>query len=54
MYSKNTINEDKIIQKLIEHDKKLDEIVTKGEFKQYKEEMLSGQDKMLQILERLD
>jgi len=48
------MNEDKIVQKLIEHDKKFDELVTKGEFKQFKEEMLSGQDRMLQILERLD
>ena len=48
------MNEDKIISKLIEHDRKLDEVVTKSEFNDFKDKVLTGQDKMMNILERLD
>ncbi|OGH69019.1 MAG: hypothetical protein A2754_00980 [Candidatus Magasanikbacteria bacterium RIFCSPHIGHO2_01_FULL_47_8] len=48
------MNEDKIIQKLLEQDDKLASIVTKEEFQQTRNEILSGQDTMITILKRLD
>lgn len=48
------MNEDKIISKLIEHDKKIDEVVTKTEFAEFRDKVLTGQDRMMNVLERLD
>lgn len=48
------MNEDKIILKLAEHDKRFDELVTKGEFQEFKRQVLTGQDEMMAILRRLD
>lgn len=48
------MNEDRIIAKLAEHDQKFGDLVTKGEFNQFKERVLSTQDEMLSILRRLD
>lgn len=45
---------DKIIDKLVEHDGRLDQMVTKNEFNTFKDQILTGQDKMMQILQRLD
>ena len=45
---------DRIIKKLVEHDERMDTFVTKQEFSQFRGEMLSGQDKMIKILDRLD
>ena len=45
---------EKVINKLIEHDEKFDNMVTKDEFYQFKDEILTGQDKMMTILQRLD
>ena len=46
--------EDKIIKKLLEHDEKLKELVTKREFREFRNEVLAGQDKILTIVQRLD
>ena len=46
--------EDKIIKKLLEHDDKIERLVTKDEFKIFRDEVLNGQDKMIGILTRLD
>jgi len=43
-------NEEKIIQKLIDHDELLRNMVTKGEFNDFKNSILSGQDQILTIL----
>ncbi|MDI6734438.1 MAG: hypothetical protein QMD50_03065 [Patescibacteria group bacterium] len=48
------MNEDKVIQKLIEHDKKLDELVTKTEFHDFKNRIFIAQDEIITILRRLD
>jgi len=48
------MNEDKIIQKLIDIDAKLDGLVAKSEFNLFKEEYFNGQDQVLSILKRLD
>lgn len=48
------MSNEKIIQKLLEHDEKLKELVTKVEFSGFRNEVLVNQDKMMAILERLD
>ncbi|MFH0712384.1 MAG: hypothetical protein V2A55_00780 [Candidatus Jorgensenbacteria bacterium] len=48
------MNEDKIIQKLSEHDKRFSELVTKVDFNDFKNRVFTTQDKMLTILNRLD
>ena len=45
------MNEDKIFQKLTEHDKRFDEL-TSG-FKDFKNQIFTVQDEMLTILRRL-
>jgi hypothetical protein len=45
---------DLVIGKLSEHDERLDNLVTKVEFQDFKDKVLTGQDKMMNILERLD
>jgi hypothetical protein len=37
--------EDKIVKKLLEHDEKLDQMVTKGEFQNFRNEMLAARMK---------
>lgn len=46
--------EDKIIEKLIELDQKIDNTVRKEEFTRFRDEVLTSQDKMITILQRLD
>mgnify|MGYP001581038299 CR=1 FL=1 len=48
------MNEDKIIEKLIEHDARFDECVTKDEFHSFREELRLTNDQMMVILKRLD
>ena len=48
------MNEDKIIQKLIEIDAKLDNVVVKDDLDSFKKEYFNGQDQVLAILKRLD
>lgn len=48
------MNEDKIIQKLGEHDKRFDELVTRKEFTDFKHQVPTGQDEILTIVRRLD
>lgn len=48
------MSEDKIIEKLLEHDEKLSNMVTNDEFQKFRSEMLQGQDTMVGILKRLD
>ncbi len=52
------MNEEKIIAKLVDHDEQLREIkdnmVTKNELAEFKDEYLQGQDEMMTILKRLD
>lgn len=48
------MDESKIIQKLIEHDQRFDQMVTKEEFKNFRNEVLVAQDEMITILRRLD
>lgn len=48
------MSEDKIIEKLLEHDEKLSNMVTNDEFQKFRNEMLQGQDTMVGILKRLD
>ncbi len=48
------MNEDKIIQKLIEIDAKLDNVVVKDDLNSFKKEYFNGQDQVLAILKRLD
>jgi hypothetical protein len=43
-----------IVGKLIEHDEKLDNMVTKQEFHELREEILQGQDEIITIVKRLD
>lgn len=45
---------DQVIAKLIEHDERLDQMVTKTAFNSFRNEMLTGQDKIITILKRLD
>lgn len=44
---------DMLAKKAIEHDARFDELVTKNEFNDFKDEVLSGQDEMLTILQNL-
>jgi len=44
--------EDKIIKKLLEHDDEFEK--TRGELKIFRDDVLSGQDRMMVILQRLD
>jgi len=46
------MNEDKIITKLEEHDKRFD--VLESNFGEFKQQVLTSQDEMLTILHRLD
>ena len=46
--------EDKIIQKLLEHDKRLDQIEERVEKTLTLDDYLKGQDKILAVLQRLD
>ncbi len=48
------MNEDKIIEKLFDHDRKLDTLVTKNEFHDFRDRVLDTQDEMVTILRRLD
>ena len=48
------MNEDKIIQKLIEHDERFDSIEQKLDSKLGRDEYLKGQDEIMTILRRLD
>ncbi|MFH1192881.1 MAG: hypothetical protein V1656_01010 [Candidatus Jorgensenbacteria bacterium] len=45
---------DLIVGKLVEHDKKLDGVVMKDEFQNFKHQVLTAQDEMVTILRRLD
>lgn len=46
--------EDKIIEKLIDLDERLNATVTTVEFNAFKDTLMNGQDKMIKILDRLD
>jgi predicted RND superfamily exporter protein len=48
------MNEDKIINKLLEHDEKLARMVIKEELQTFRDEVSSSNDEMLTILKRLD
>ena len=48
------MNEDRVIEKLIQIDGRLDYMVTKQEFSDFKDAYFSGQDRMIRILERVD
>ena len=48
------MNEDKIIQKLSEHDEKLSELVTKKDFSDFKNQILTTHDEIITILNKLD
>lgn len=45
---------DRIIKKLVEHDSKLDHMATKKDLADLEDKIFAGQDKMMQILQRLD
>jgi hypothetical protein len=45
---------DRITSKLIEHDHRFQEMLTKAEFHEFKDQIMTGMDKMLVILQRLD
>lgn len=47
-------NEDKIIQKLVEIDEKLDGFVTKNELADFKDQVITTLDRHSAILDRLD
>lgn len=47
-------NEDKIIQKLLEHDEKVAQLLTREDFDAFKNDIMNGQDQMIKILTRLD
>jgi len=47
-------NEERIIEKLLEHDEKIAQLVTREEFSVFKNDMMNGQDQMIKILTRLD
>lgn len=53
-FAKHDASFDKIIDKLLEHDQKMDAFVTKDEFYKFRNEVVTGQDKMITILQRLD
>jgi len=44
------MNEDRVIEKLLEHDGRFDKMVTKEEFGEFKEEFRDGQDKVVKML----
>ena len=48
------MNEDKIIQKLLEHDGKLERIEEKVQKVDMFDDVLKGQDKIIQLLTRID
>ena len=48
------MNEDKIIQKLFEHDEKFERVATKDSVDRLRDEMIRGQEEMITILRRLD
>ena len=48
------MDEDKVIKKLAEHDQRFDELVTKSEFREFKNSFLHTQDEIMTILRRLD
>lgn len=48
------MSEEKIIQKLLEHDERFDSLVTKNEFHEFKDQILTGLDQAMTILKRLD
>lgn len=48
------MNEDKIIAKLAEHDQKFDELLKKTDFNEFRNQILPSQDKIMEILQRLD
>ena len=48
------MNEDKIIQKLLEHDGKLERIEKKVQKVDMFDDVLKGQDKIIQLLTRID
>jgi len=50
----NIMDEDKIINKLLEHDKRFEDLTTEVEFGALRSEILHGQDEMMIILKRLD
>ena len=45
---------DRITSKLIEHDHRFEEILTKAGFYKFKNEIMTGMDKMLALLTRID
>lgn len=48
------MDEERIVKKLLEHDEKLAELVTRREFDAFRGEYLQGQDEIMTILKRLD
>ena len=44
------MNEDKIIEKLIEHDEKLDRLLTREEFNEFKDDFFQGQDQVMTVM----
>ncbi|KKW17528.1 MAG: hypothetical protein UY58_C0002G0014 [Candidatus Magasanikbacteria bacterium GW2011_GWA2_50_22] len=48
------MDEDKIIQKLVEIDQKLEGVATKDELSGFRQDVMDGLDKQLVILQRLD
>lgn len=48
------MDEKLIVKKLLEHDQRFDELLTKKEFYEFKSQIMTGMDKMLVILQRLD
>lgn len=48
------MTQDKVYQKLLEHDDKLSQMLTKNEFREFKDDVLSILDNMSGTLERLD
>lgn len=46
--------DNEVIKKLIEHDEKLDKLLTREEFDEFKDSFFQGQDQMMAILTRLD
>ncbi|NQV00167.1 MAG: hypothetical protein HQ538_05490 [Parcubacteria group bacterium] len=48
------MSNDNIVNKLIEHDEKLDKVVTQDEFNGFREKSLQNQGEALVILKRLD
>jgi len=48
------VDETKVIQKLIEHDKRFDQLVTKEEFSEFRDENFNRFDDVMVILKRLD